>query len=118
MWQKEIDDLARALAGAFLFGLPLLFTMEMWWIGTYTDVWKLLLFLLLALAANTHLAYYSGFKERSGLLASIVEAVEALAVGAVAAAVTLLVFNRITPADPLASLLGKIIIQAVPLSIG
>ena len=28
-WQKESDDFIRAFGGAFLFGIPLLFTMEM-----------------------------------------------------------------------------------------
>jgi putative integral membrane protein (TIGR02587 family) len=118
IWTRELHDLVRNFAGAFLFGVPLLFTMEMWWIGDYADVGKLLLFMLLALFANVHLAYFSGCKERGGIPAAVKESVEALAVGAVASFVTLLVFNRIVPGEPLASTLGKVIIQAVPLSIG
>jgi len=34
-WGNELNDLVRALSGTFLFGAPLLFTMEMWWIGLY-----------------------------------------------------------------------------------
>lgn len=45
-WANELDDFLRAFSGAFLFGVPLLFTMEMWWIGTYIEPWKALLFLL------------------------------------------------------------------------
>lgn len=117
-WARELDDLAEAFSGAFLFGTPLLFTMEMWWIGTYTELWRLLVFLGLALAVNTMLAYMAGFKEENTVIAAIMQAIEAVAVGAVAATLVLLTLNRISLADPLDSILGKIVIQAIPLSIG
>jgi putative integral membrane protein (TIGR02587 family) len=117
-WEKELDDLARAFSGAFLLGVPLLFTMEMWWIGEYASLWKLLLFLALAFGVNVMLAYFAGFKEETTLGANLAQAVEALAVGAVASTVVLVVLNRIEPGHPLDAILGKIILQTVPLSIG
>ena len=36
----------RGFAGAFIFGLPLLMTMEMWWIGFTVDPMMLLQFAL------------------------------------------------------------------------
>lgn len=117
-WKKEFDDLARAASGAFLFGMPLLFTMEMWWIGTFTDLWKLLLFLALALAVNIMLAYFAGFRRESTLAANISQAFESVAIGVVASTIVLIVLNRIELGDPLDSILGKIIIQTLPLSIG
>lgn len=117
-WEREFDDLARATSGAFLFGMPLLFTMEMWWIGTFTELWKLLLFLALALGVNIMLAYFAGFRRENSLLANISQAFEAVAIGALASTVVLIVLNRIELGDPLDSILGKIIIQTLPLSIG
>lgn len=117
-WAQELDDLAEAFSGAFIFGMPLLFTMEMWWIGTYTELWRLLIFMGLALVVNTMLAYISGFKEERTFFASVMQAIEAVAVGAVASTVVLLVLNRIALSDPLDSILGKIVIQSIPLSIG
>lgn len=38
--------LARAFAGAVLFSLPLLMTMEMWWLGCSPDGGKLVGFIL------------------------------------------------------------------------
>ena len=32
-WRSELRGVVRALSGAFLFGIPLLYTMEMWWLG-------------------------------------------------------------------------------------
>jgi uncharacterized membrane protein len=80
-WKSELDDMARAVSGAFLFGTPLLFTMEMWWIGTYTEMWRLLLFLALALWVNTMLALMSGFKE-GNTWDAVQQALEAVALGA------------------------------------
>ena len=52
----------RALAGAYLFGIPLLYTMEMWWIGTFAPLLNLALFLVVAFSLNLTLAHLSGFK--------------------------------------------------------
>jgi putative integral membrane protein (TIGR02587 family) len=117
-WQKELDDFIRAFSGAFLFGIPLLFTMEMWWIGEFADLWKLLLFLLLAFLANIHLAYFAGFKQESTFSSSVGQAVDAMAVGVVTSIGVLLVLNQVSLAEPPDAILGKVILQAVPLSIG
>ena len=117
-WEQQLHDLALAFSGAFLFGVPLLFTMEMWWIGEYAALWKLFLFLALAFLVNVMLAHFAGFKDEATLAANIRQAIIAVAVGAVTSTVVLLVLNRIGPDDPLDSILGKIIIQIVPLSIG
>ncbi len=117
-WRRELDDFLRAFSGAYIFGVPLLFTMEMWWIGTYAAWWKLLAFLLLALVANFGFTYAAGFKRESSFRLTINQAVDAVAVGIVAATAMLLVLNRIRPGDPPDSVLGMIVIQAVPLSIG
>ena len=46
-WRKEFDDFIRALSGGFLFGVPLLYTMEMGWIGSYSALCRLGVFLVL-----------------------------------------------------------------------
>jgi putative integral membrane protein (TIGR02587 family) len=117
-WRGELNDMARAMSGAFLFGMPLLFTMEMWWIGSFTEAGKLLLIMVLTVAVNIMLAHFEGFKRASTFADSVAQAIEAVAIGAVASAAVLLVLNRITVGDPLDSILGKIIILAMPLSIG
>ena len=119
-WVDEAASFGRAFAGAYLFGIPLLFTMEMWWIGTYADLWKLILFLALTFLANVVLTYLAGFKPRreTSLIASIDESVDTLAVGVVASLIVLLVLNRIAPGDPLDAILGMVIVQTIPLSIG
>lgn len=117
-WKEELDAFLRAFAGAYIFGVPLLFTMEMWWIGEYATVGQLLSFIGVALVANLGLTYAAGFKLESTFTTTIDETVDAVAVGIVGATVMLLVLNQIRPGDPLDVVLGKITLQAVPLSIG
>ncbi len=117
-WAQERDDFIRAFSGAYIFGIPLLFTMEMWWIGQYADLWKLLVFLGLAFIANLGLTYAAGFKRRSTFGTTVNQAVDAVAVGIVAASIMLLLLNQIRLSEPLDSIVGKIVVLTVPLSIG
>lgn len=117
-WTRELNDFVRALSGAFIFGVPLLLTMEMWWIGEFGNHSKLVVFLALGLTCNVALNFAVGFKRESSLGSATTQAIETMAVGVVAAPVTLVILNRIRPGDPIESVLGMIVIQAVPLSIG
>ena len=119
-WRAELDDILRAVSGAFIFATPLLYTMEMWWIGMTAELWKLLLFLGVAFLICLGLAHTrsGGFKEDTSLFATIEQAVDVVAVGLVGAVVVLAVLNRIAPDDPLESVAGKILVQMVPLAIG
>lgn len=118
VWADELGDFVRAFAGAYIFGIPLLFTMEMWWIGEHIGPWKLLTFVGVALVANFGLTYAAGFKRESTFRTTIDETIDVVAVGIVGATVMLLILNQIGPDEPLESMLGKIVLQAVPLSIG
>jgi putative integral membrane protein (TIGR02587 family) len=117
-WRREALAFVRGLGGAYLFGIPLLYTMEMWWIGTLAGLGQLLLLLAMTFALNLVLAYFSGFKHNRTFIGDVEEAIDAVAIGAVASTVMLLVLNRISPGDPLAASLGKIVVQTVPLSLG
>lgn len=117
-WKRELHDFTRAFSGAYIFGIPLLFTMEMWWIGEYLDRWKLGGFLLVAFLANVGLSWVAGFKREYSFGSAVLQAVDVVAVGIVAATVMLFILNRISIHDPIDAILGTIVIQAVPLSIG
>lgn len=117
-WRREYGDFARAFSGAFLFGIPLLYTMEMWWIGTYIAPSRLFVLLALAFVANLALTHFAGFKEGHSIGRTVNQTTDSVAVGVVTSLVVLLVLNRIGFSDPLDAILGQIVIQAVPLSIG
>lgn len=119
-WSEELGDILRAIGGGFIFAIPLLYTMELWTIGATAELWKLLLFLGIAFLISLGLARSreGGFKEATDPFATLEQAADGVAVGIVGAAVVLLVLNRIHLGDPLSAIAGKILVQAVPLSIG
>lgn len=118
-WAHELEGYVRALAGAFLFGIPMLMTLEMWEIGSYLPPGLLLGFLGSAFLANLGLAHVAGFRrEGRTLRADVEESIEAVAIGTFASVVVLLILNRIGPGVPLDASVGMVVVQTVPLSIG
>ncbi len=116
--RKFAVDLARAFAGALIFALPMLMTMELWWIGFYIDPLRLLLLVVLLVPLLTGLSRYGGFKETGALIHDVVDAFVAIAVAAVMAVAVLLLFRIIRSGMPAEEIVGKIAIQMVPGSIG
>ena len=110
--------LARAFAGAIIFGLPLLMTMEMWALGFYMDPLRLALFLALMFPLLVVLAYYAGFEESVSWKHLVLSACVAYAVGFVAAAAGLALLGTLRPGMSIEEIVGKISLQAIPASIG
>jgi len=111
-------DLGRAFAGALVFSIPLLMTMEMWEQGVVMDRGRLLVFLLAGLPLLYGLAYYAGFSNRRGLTNDLLETAVALAVGFVTAALLLGLFGVIRPDTPMEKVIGMTALQAVPGAMG
>lgn len=110
--------LTRALAGAVLFGLPLLMTMEMWTLGFVMRPERLALMLVLLVPLLTGLAYYGGFRHNIGLGDSIVDAFVAFALGAVASVIVLFAFGVLDGRSSLQQIVGVVALESVPAAIG
>ena len=41
-WAEELNEVVRGASGGMLFGIPLLYTMEVWWIGSFTSPIRML----------------------------------------------------------------------------
>ena len=117
-WKDQFNDLVRSLTGAFLFGVPFIYTMEMWWIATYMDVWKLLAFVTVALIVNIAFGRMIRSDQPQPLLGAVEEAIYNIAIGVIGALIVLLVLNRIRANDPLREILAKVLLETIPLSIG
>ncbi|MGD9511695.1 MAG: TIGR02587 family membrane protein [Geminicoccaceae bacterium] len=110
--------LARAVAGALLFGLPVFMTMEMWWLGFAIRPVRLALFLALSLPLLACLSYLAGFRHDAGWLDALVDGLVAWLVGAVTAALALALFGALSPGMSLPEIAGKVILLSVPAGIG
>ena len=60
--RQFLTGLARGTAGALLFALPMLMTMEMWFLGLYISPWRVLLLCVLNLPLLLLLARRIGFE--------------------------------------------------------
>ena len=110
--------LARAFGGAIIFGLPLLMTMEMWWLGFTMDPMRLALLVVLTVPLLVGLSHVSGFEETFGARDDILDAFVAYVVGFAVGAGVLALFGVIRPGMPTEQVISKIALQAVPGSMG
>ena len=116
--RKFAIGLARAFGGAIIFSLPLLMTMEMWWLGSYISDLRLAVFVVLNIPLLIALSHYIGFEDTFGFKDDLLDAFVAYGVAFVAASVALLLFGIIESGLPIDQIAGRVAIQAVPGSIG
>jgi putative integral membrane protein (TIGR02587 family) len=119
-WRTELDDLMRGVAGAFLFGAPFLYTMEVWWKGNFTSPPRMLLVLGIAYAALVLLDWQGGFRTQHSRTWSRVftDSLEALAIGLLTATLSLILIGVLRFDTGLEAAMGRIITEALPFSIG
>lgn len=120
MFLKEIHEIVRGAAGGFLFGIPLLYTFEVWQIGSYIKP-----YLMLSILAVTYLIVFffnriEGFRRRKRTTLSDVtlESIEALAIAITCATLILFLLQRINFNTSLEEALGKITFESVPFALG
>lgn len=119
-WSKEFRDLINGVSGGFLFGIPLLYTMEVWFIGSEVPPSVLIYILISTYITIFLLNRAEGFRRRSSykVVEAVVTSFEALAIGSFCAAFMLIVLRQITWETSLNEGLGKIIFEGVPFSLG
>ena len=110
--KQFFSGIMRGFGGALLFSLPILLTMEMWWLGFYMYRWRLILMLLLMIPTLIYMAHFTGIRSGTGWKQDIVDGITAYGIGFVTAVVTLSLLGIITPEMPLREIVGKIMIQA------
>jgi putative integral membrane protein (TIGR02587 family) len=110
--------LGRAVAGAVIFSLPLLMTMEMWDLGQHMGRLRLALFITLTALVVFGLSRFAGFRDDTTFADDILDALAALMVGFVVSAALLWIMGLIGPQTGLHELSGMIGVQAAPASMG
>jgi putative integral membrane protein (TIGR02587 family) len=121
VWKNEINDIIRGACGGFLFGIPLLYTMEVWWIGSLAKAQFLMTAIALMFIVVYLLNYTEGFRKRryTGLAhQAVMDTVEAIAIGIACSTFVLLLLQELTPETSLKESLGKIIFESVPFALG
>jgi putative integral membrane protein (TIGR02587 family) len=101
-----------------MIGLPLLFTMEMWWHGFLLPAWQILLLLAVTFVIVIGYSALSGFRRDRSTLQLIVDSVQTMGIAAVVAVLALLALGRIGPEVGLRDSVGKVALQMIPIAFG
>ena len=119
-WRDELRDQVRGLSGGLLFGIPLLFTMEVWWVGAHTSVRQLAGLLALTFVVVVVLNRVASFRseEDHTIADALFDAVDAVAMGLLVSLLVLVVIREVGPDVPPAEGLSKVIYHGLTASIG
>lgn len=118
-WHQEAEDLVRGMTGGLLIGTPLMYTMETWAIGATRPSLGVLPLLVIAYLLNLACVMWAGFRRgHEGVFHLLSDALEATALALVSAALILVLLARIGLDDPVGVILGRIMVNAIPISLG
>lgn len=112
--------MVRGVSGGLLFGVPLLYTMEVWWTGSHTQPRTMLIVLAVLVVPVFALNRTAGFRARrdTRLRDAADDTVETLAIGIVVTFAVLVLVQEITLDSSLEAALGKVVYESVPVSLG
>lgn len=110
--------LGRAFAGALIFCLPLLMTMEMWWLGFYLRPWMLAQLSLAQMVVLFGLSRVAGFEESHNTLDDVLDALAAYAVAVITTGSLLWMLGAFRPGMTAGEAMGMVAVQSVPASFG
>ena len=110
--------LARGFGGSILFALPLLMTMEMWWLGFYLAPARILLLMAVFFPVLIGVAHYIGFGDTASVGHAALHAITAYGVAIVSSGVMLGILGVFKPGMGWHELVGKVAIQAGPGALG
>lgn len=121
LWSNELNDIIRGACGGFLFGIPLLYTMEVWWIGSLAQPPMILVALIITFFVIYLLNRTEGFRKYAKSnrpYEAVIDTVEAMAIGIICATFMLILLRELTFDTFLKESIGKIVYESVPFTLG
>jgi len=118
-WSDEFDDAVRGLASGFLIGIPVVFTVDSWWLGDQNEPLDSLILLAASYVLTLAAVYWIGF--RRGLRRGwqyLGDAVEALALAMLALVAVFWVLGQIGDGQAPSIAVGRIAVAIAPVSLG
>lgn len=116
--ERFLRGLGRLSAGAILFSLPILATMEIWRYGFYLRPFDLLQVFVVNFAILVALSRVSGFEPTRLWLDDVLDTFAAVAVAAFWVTLMLWVFGVISADKPTYEIVGDIVMETIPSSYG
>ena len=115
---KSLQEYGRGVAGGLMFSLPLLYTMEVWWVGSIAHPYRLLAYVVVTFVLLLGYNRYAGLRRDSSMREVAIDSVEEMGIGLFLAALVLFLLGRITTEMPADEIMGLIVVEAMTVAIG
>src|ERR671914_1976061 len=109
---ESLQEYGRGLAGGLMFSLPLLYTMEVWWVGFIAHPYRLLVYVLATFVLLLGYNRFAGLRRDASMAEVAIDSVEEMGIGLFLAALILFLLGRITPEMPFGEIAGVIVAEA------
>jgi putative integral membrane protein (TIGR02587 family) len=113
-----LREYGRGVAGGLLFSLPLLYTMEVWWLGHSASPFRLIAFLGGTVALLVATSWAAGLRADERFRENVFEAAEELALGFITAAAVLALVGQFAPDGSIAEWVGKLTVEGAICALG
>jgi putative integral membrane protein (TIGR02587 family) len=115
----SLKEYARGITGGLLFSLPLLYTMEMWWLGFSIQPYQLLIYIVITFLLLLGYNYYAGVHEDATWKEVMIDSVEEIGIGFILSLMVLWLLGRIDfTGMTLEEIMGKTILETMTVAIG
>lgn len=118
-WAAQIQDGLRGLASGFLVGIPVVFTVDTWWLGDQLSPIDSLVLVMFAYMLTLAAVYWIGFRRgvRKGWEHGA-DAVEALALAIVVLLTVYWALGQLGSGRSLVTILGRVAVASSPVALG
>ena len=116
--REFLISVGRAFAGALIFALPMLMTMEMWSLGVTLHPWRILLLLVITLPLLLGLSHFSGIRRTARWKDEAADLFVVTLVSILTSVLILWIFGVLQPGMSAREIISKLAMQFVPCSIG
>lgn len=118
-WRDELDDAVRGIASGLLIGVPVVFTVDSWWLGDQVSPWDALILLGFAYLLTLAAVVWVGFRRGSHRpWQHVTDALEAVALAIVTLTVIFWTLGQIGDGQAVSIAVGRIAVATAPVSLG
>lgn len=116
--RRLLVDLTRGICGGCLFAMPMIYTMEMWWLGYDTPTGEAASYLFATGVLAFGLNALSGYREAHGVLVDAGDALISVALGILVSVVLLAAIGEIDVGNSMLVGFRQTLLLAIPVSVG
>ncbi len=115
----SLKEYARGITGGLLFSLPLLYTMEVWWLGFSIQPYQLLIYIVITFLLLLGYNNYAGVHEDATWKEVVIDSIEEIGIGFILSIIVLWLLGRIDFSEMrMNEIMGKTILESMTVAIG